>query len=164
MVWLKRVLLDVSAGAVVGAVATVPMSALMLAAQRAGLMGTQPPRRITDEAIEAVDDVVDGAEIDPPEPARRGLTALNHLGFGAAAGVPFVLLRRAFPTRVPPEAVGAVYALGVWASAYQGWVPALGIMPPADEDRPDRPASMIAAHLVYGSVLGAGVRLLRPRH
>lgn len=163
MAELKRVLLDVSTGAAVGAVATVPMSALMLAAQRAGLMGTQPPRRITDEAIEAVDEVADEEDVNPSESTRRGLTALNHLGFGAAAGVPFVLLHRLLPTQVPREAVGAVYALGVWASAYLGWVPALGIMPPADEDRPDRPASMIAAHLVYGSVLGAGVRLLRPR-
>lgn len=160
---LRRAVLDATAGAAVGAAATVPMSALMLGAQRAGLMGTQPPRRITDEAIEAVDEGTDG-DVDPPEGGRRALTALTHLGFGAAAGVPFaVLLHRALPARVPGETVGAVYALGVWASAYLGWVPALGIMPRADEDRPGRPGSMIAAHLVYGSALGLGLRLLRPR-
>lgn len=159
----RNVLLDVAAGALAGAVATVPMSALMLAAQRAGLMGTQPPRRITDEAIEALDDADDDSEVNPSEGTRRGLTALNHLGFGASAGVPFALLHRVVPGPVPREAVGAVYALGVWASAYLGWVPALGIMPPADEDRPDRPVTMVAAHLVYGSALGAGVRLLRAR-
>lgn len=159
---LRRALRDAAAGAVAGAAATVPMSALMLVAQRAGLMGTQPPRRITDEVVDVVDQGTDGT-VDPAEPARRALTTLTHLGFGAAAGVPFALLHRALPVRVPGEAVGAAYALGVWASAYLGWVPALGIMPRADQDRPDRPASMVAAHLVYGSALGLGLRLLRPR-
>lgn len=163
MVDLKRALVDVSAGALVGAVATVPMTALMLTAQRLGLMGTQPPRRLTDAAIDVVHESMDDAPVDPPEPARRALTAITHLGFGAAAGVPFALGHRVLPARVPVEAAGAVYALGIWTSAYLGWVPALGVMPRADRDRPDRPASMIAAHLVYGSVLGAGLRLLRPR-
>ncbi|MGJ7442897.1 DUF6789 family protein [Aquipuribacter sp. MA13-6] len=162
MVQPKRALVDVLTGAAVGAAATLPMSALMLGAQRAGLMGTQPPRRVTDEAIEVVDDATD-EPVDPPETARRALTALNHLGFGAVAGAPFALLHRALPDRVPSEVAGAAYGLGVWASAYLGWVPALGIMPSAEDDRPDRPASMIAAHLVYGAVLGAGVRHLRPR-
>jgi len=162
MVQLQRALVDVFTGAALGAAATVPMSALMLGAQRAGLMGTQPPRRITDEAIGVVDDWTEGP-VDPPEPARRTLTTLTHLGFGAAAGAPFALTHRFLPASVPGEVVGTVYALGVWASAYLGWVPALGIMPRADDDRPDRPASMIAAHLVYGAVLGAGLRVLRPR-
>lgn len=163
MVELKRALVDVLAGAALGAAATVPMSALMLGAQRAGLMGTQPPRRITDEAIEVVDQATDETSVDPPEPARRALTALTHVGFGAAAGVPFALLHRALPGRVPSEAAGALYALGVWGSAYLGWVPALGIMPSAEDDRTDRSAGMVAAHLVYGGVLGAGLRLVRPR-
>jgi hypothetical protein len=158
-----RVVLDAVVGAAVGAAATVPMSLLMLAAQRAGLMGTQPPRRITDAAVETVDEVVDDTAVDPPEGARRVLTALSHLGFGAVAAVPFALLRRALPVSAPDEVAGATYALGVWASAYLGWVPALGIMPRADEDRPDRPLSMVAAHLVYGSVLGAALRVIRPR-
>jgi hypothetical protein len=39
-------------------------------------------------------------------------------------------------------------------TSYQGWIPALGIMPPASEDRPDRPRVMLLAHLVYGAILG----------
>ena len=162
-VTITRALVDVAAGAALGAAATVPMSALMLGAQRAGLMGTQPPRRITDEAIDAVDAGTSGSDVDPAEPTRRALTALTHVGFGAVAGVPFALLHRALPARAPSEAVGAAYALGVWASAYLGWVPALGIMPRADEDRRDRPTVMVLAHLVYGGVLGWSLRRLRPR-
>jgi hypothetical protein len=151
-----RLLLDASAGALAGAAATVPMSALMLASQRAGFMGELPPRRITDEALDAVD-------AHPTEPTRKGVTVLTHLGFGAAAGVPFALLHRSLPPGFPRPVTGMAYALGVWASAYLGWVPAMGIMPPADEDRPDRPVSMVAAHLVYGACLGAGMQLLRRR-
>ncbi|WP_380167615.1 DUF6789 family protein [Jannaschia sp. R86511] len=162
MTRLKGALVDVAAGAALGAGATVPMSVLMLTAQRAGLLGTQPPRRVTDAALAGVDRTTSGT-VDPPEPTRRVLTTLTHLGFGAAAGVPFALLHRRLPARVPSEAVGAAYAVGVWASAYLGWVPALGIMPRADRDRPDRPVSMVAAHLVYGAALGAGLRRLRPR-
>ena len=44
--------------------------------------------------------------------------------------------------------------LAIWAPAYQGWVPALDILPPATEDRPERAATMIAVHVVYGAVLG----------
>ena len=147
---------DAAVGALAGVVATLPMSALMLLAQRLGLMGTQPPRRITDGAL-------DVAGANPPEHTRRLLTALSHVGFGATAGVPFVLLSRAVPPS-PRPLLGAAYGVGVWASAYLGWVPAAGLMPPAHRDRADRPATMIVAHLVYGSVLGAVTdRLLRGR-
>jgi hypothetical protein len=46
-------------------------------------------------------------------------------------------------------------ALSVWALSYQGWVPALGILPPASRDQPGRQWTMVAAHVVYGVVLGA---------
>jgi hypothetical protein len=36
-----------------------------------------------------------------------------------------------------------------------GWVPWLRIMPPADRDRPGRAETMLAAHWLYGGVLGA---------
>jgi len=43
----------------------------------------------------------------------------------------------------------------VWFVSYQGWVPALGLLPPAHRDRPGRPATMLIAHWVYGATLGA---------
>lgn len=160
---LRRAALDAAAGAVAGTLATVPMSAVMLGAQRLGLMGEQPPRKVTDEAVEAVD-----AEAD--DTTRDRLTVLAHLGFGAAGGVPLALVLRCLPAslarlgrRRTAAAAGAAYGLAVWTSAYMGWVPALGIMPRADHDRPGRPESMIAAHLVYGGALGALVAWLRLR-
>ncbi len=128
-------------GAVAGSVATAAMSAVMLAFRKQ--MGTQPPDAIATSAAHAV-----GAE--PTEPQADVLASALHVGFGAVTGAGYALL----PKVGPPWLRGVVTGLGVWASAYQGWVPALGILPPATEDRPERPAVMIAAHVVYGAVLG----------
>ena len=57
--------------------------------------------------------------------------------------------------------VGALYATGIWLVSYQGWVPALGIMPPASRDRRGRVATMLAAHWVYGAALGVLATVLR---
>jgi hypothetical protein len=36
-----------------------------------------------------------------------------------------------------------------------GWVPGLGIMPPADHDRRGQQVVMFAGHLIYGAALVA---------
>jgi hypothetical protein len=41
---------------------------------------------------------------------------------------------------------------------YEGWIPALHIMRPVERDRSRRQQSMVAAHVVFGSVLGALAR------
>jgi len=122
-------------------VATVAMSGVMLALRKQ--MGPQPPDVMATHAAHAV-----GA--DPTEEQADVLAAVSHVAFGAGGGAAYALL----PRVGPPWLRGVVTGLGIWASAYQGWVPALGILPPATEDRPARPAVMIAAHVVYGAVLG----------
>jgi hypothetical protein len=139
-------------GAAAGGVATLPMSGVMLAAGRAGLMGRQPPEAITDAALDAV-----GVE-RPSETVEKSAAATAHLAFGVAMGAAFALIEHRFRPRRAPVADGIVFALAVWALSYKGWVPALGIMPPPEEDRPGRPQSMIAAHVVYGAALGALLR------
>ena len=141
---------DLVRGAAAGAVATVPMSAVMLALRRP--MGEQPPDAITTEAAHAV-----GAS--PTERQADAMAVVAHLGFGAVTGAAYALA----PRLGPPVLRGVVTALGVWAVSYQGWVPALGILPKASEDRPARPAVMIAAHVVYGAVLGGLEDRLRRR-
>jgi hypothetical protein len=135
---------------VAGAVATVPMSVVMLAFRRP--MGEQPPDAITKRAAHAV-----GAA--PTEEQADALAVVAHLGFGAATGALYALA----PRVGPPVLRGVGTALGVWAVSYQGWVPALGILPKASEDRPARPAVMVAAHVVYGAVLGTLEERLRRR-
>jgi hypothetical protein len=75
-----------SRGAVAGGVATVAMSALMLAAGRVGLLGRQPPQAIAERAVEV------GTGERVPAPAGRALGVLTHLAFGGGAGVGYALL------------------------------------------------------------------------
>ena len=87
------------------------------------------------------------------EPRGRAadlIAAGAHVGFGATTGAAHALLP---PTRHPVRR-GVLVSLGVYAVSYAGWVPALGALPPADRDRPDRQAVMALAHGVYGGVLG----------
>ena len=137
-------------GAVAGVVATGAMSAVMLAFRKQ--MGEQPPDAIATEAAHAV-----GA--DPTETQADVLASFAHAGFGATVGAAYALL----PRYGAPPLRGVLLALGVWAVSYQGWVPALGILPPATRDKPGRPAVMIAAHVVFGAVLGTVEQRLRRR-
>lgn len=134
-----------------GVLGTLAMSAVMLVGQRAGLMGEQPPEKIAARVLEAA-----GQEGGDPA-ARKPLAALFHLGFGAATGVLFGFLHRHLRLGIPAELHGIIFALGLWAVSYEGWLPVLGIMPPPERDRPGRPIVMILAHVVYGAVLGRGV-------
>ncbi|HET7274209.1 MAG TPA: DUF6789 family protein [Longimicrobiaceae bacterium] len=146
---MNRVMDAILEGAIAGTVATLPMSALMLAAGKVGLMGKQPPEEITEDALGAA-----GVRTDSEE-QENVITVLGHLGYGASMGALFSVLHHEIHPPIPPTVHGVCFALGVWALSYKGWVPALGIMPPPAEDRPGRPESMIAAHIVYGAALGA---------
>ncbi|MDQ2785815.1 MAG: DUF1440 domain-containing protein [Chloroflexota bacterium] len=138
-------------GAFGGTVGTVAMSACMLAAGKAGLIGEHPPDTIAGATLDAV-----GVR-QQDEGVQDTLAILLHFGFGISCGALFGVLHRRLPFRVPAALHGMVFAAIIWATSYQGWIPALGIMPPASKDRPDRPRVMLLAHLVYGALLGATV-------
>ncbi len=133
-------------GLVGGILATGAMSALMLAARRAGLTGELPPRRIAGRLLRG-----EGRK------ERNALAIAGHVGFGAAIGALFALLQRRLSPRRGAVPGGIGFATVVWFVSYQGWVPALRIMPPATRDRPGRPVTMLVAHWVYGETLGAFV-------
>lgn len=141
-------------GASAGALATLPMTAVMIGAQKLGLLGTAPPAKITD-------DLLDAANVDASRTGRSLWTSIAHFGFGAGVGALFSMLRPGRPTLARAALEGCGFATLVWAASYAGWVPALGILPPPQRDRPGRPSSMIAAHLVFGSVLGLVVAARR---
>lgn len=127
-----------------GALATAAMSAVMVGGDRAGMMPEPPPTTITREALDA-------AHVDRPAAIAVAAPAA-HFAFGALGGAFFVVLRRVLPG--PGWLLGILFGLAVWAVSYKGWIPALGILPPPEDDRPGRPAVLVAAHVVYGFVLG----------
>jgi len=137
------------AGAADGTAATLAMSGVMLAARRAGRMGELPPRRITRFALRRARA---GAA---PRRTKDALSVLGHLAFGAGAGSLFEAGQRRWLVAGAGPYVGAAFGAAVWLVSYAGWVPALRILPPPHRDRPDRQATMLVAHLVYGAVLGA---------
>ena len=143
-------------GATAGALATVPMTAVMLGAQRLGLLGQAPPAKITNAALAKV-----GAQ--PTGDERTALTALAHFGFGAAAGALFSLARPGRPSLARAALEGAAFGTAVWATSYIGVIPRLGIMPEPQHDRPGRPSTMVLAHWVFGASLGLVVAARRRR-
>jgi hypothetical protein len=135
-----------------GAIATAAMSAVMVAGDRVGLLGEPPPTTVSRAALRE-------AGVEHPSAAAGRVAPFAHLLFGAQGGVAFGVIRRLVPG-VPDGILGVLFGLGVYGVSYKGWIPALGILPPPEEDRPGRPAVMIAAHVVYGLALGW---LIRPR-
>lgn len=137
-------------GAASGVVATGAMSAIMLAAQRAGIMSELPPHDIADDTVNRT-----AARDDVDQGGRDALGWIFHFVFGAASGAMFAVVRRVVRLPGPAALHGIPYALGIWAVSYLGWVPALGFLPPATRDEPGRPPTMILAHVVFGAITGA---------
>jgi hypothetical protein len=69
------------------------------------------------------------------------------LGYGMTAGAIYDALRpRAGNLLVNGTALG----LGVWAVGYLGWLPALGLMAPVEQQETEQVAGPIAQHIVFG--------------
>lgn len=135
-------------GVVAGGLATVPMTAFMLGAQRKGFLGEAPSRLITDFAL---------ISARLPVHDKHTATAVAgsvHFGFGAVCGALFGALSHRARLPFPRVAQGTLFGIMIWFVSYKGWVPALNIMPPPEDDRPGRPLIMVVAHLIYGSTLG----------
>ncbi|WP_101784011.1 DUF6789 family protein [Nonomuraea indica] len=131
-------------GAAGGALATAAMSTVMLAGERAGLMGDQPPKRI-------VRSLLPGSR-HRRKPGEGVLGTVAHFGFGIASGALFGALARR--RRVP---LGVAYGLAIWMVSYAGWVPKVATLPPIHRDRPGRPVVMAAGHVVYGAALACAL-------
>ncbi|HEY0444313.1 MAG TPA: DUF6789 family protein [Candidatus Limnocylindrales bacterium] len=136
-------------GVAAGIAATAAMSVVLVAAERSGDMSRMPPHEIASNAISKSPI---GAETSGR--ARRRLGWVAHFAFGAAAGATFEVVRRRLPPRVPAVPAAVAFAAVVWGVSYLGWIPALGLMPPATDDEPGRQPALLLAHAVFGGVLG----------
>ncbi len=86
-----------------------------------------------------------------PGDERTALAGGAHLAYGAAFGALYALWRG---TRGGNVLSGLAFGLAVWAGNYAGVLPAARIVPPPDEEDPRQTARLVAAHIVYGTVLG----------
>jgi len=131
-------------GALAGIGATVAMTAFMKGAHAVGALGELPPRKITKAMLHELG-------VRPSKEALAGATIAAHFGFGAAIGAAMAILRElGVADRTKRSAIKQASA--VWAGAYQGFVPAAGIMRRPKHDRPLRPTMMLVAHWIYGAV------------
>lgn len=147
---MRNLMLRLLSGAAAGVAATAAISLFMLGAKKLGALGEPPPRRIVRRLL---------SPLGPLAPRGKALDAtalVAHFAFGASVGTLFAAL----PARARSQGGGTLFGAGVWAANYAGFLPQAGLMPPARRDRPARPASMLAAHLVYGAALAAVHRQL----
>lgn len=142
--WISRG----SSGAIAGLIATAPMTGFMLAMhqllpkwQKTAL----PPEKLTNK----VSKKLLKKRLGTPE--RQELTLRTHFLYGASAGTFYGLTFSRLP--LPAFLNGAVFGLILWAAGYQGWIPAMQMLPPATKQPLKRNFLMIGAHLVYGVVL-----------
>jgi glycine/D-amino acid oxidase-like deaminating enzyme/nitrite reductase/ring-hydroxylating ferredoxin subunit len=143
-------------GAMGGAIATVAMSVALGVQKALGMTGQLPPKKIARGLRRRA------GVFGVPRAADNAMAIAAHLGFGISAGALFGLMHRRARGLPAGSLLGSAYGVAVWAASYYGWVPALGLMRAPHRDRSGRPASMVAAHVVFGSVLGAFVDRTAP--
>lgn len=144
MPWLKRIL----AGALAGMVGAIPMGLFMIGFNRVLSPRREPPKQITARVMH---------RLGLGKTIRRGrawepTTWAAHLGYGAAAASLYPLITR--PIKIPLALRGMLFALGIWAASYMGWLPAANILPPANKQPARRNVVMILSHLLWGSLIG----------
>lgn len=135
-------------GAAGGLAATVPMTAMMMAAHKRLPRRERyplPPALITRQVLKKSG--IEPRTIEPDTGRRLVLTA--HYLYGAAVGTAYGALAR-HPERFLS---GTAFGLAVWAGSYLGWLPLAGVLPPATRAPARRNALMIAAHVVWGACL-----------
>ena len=151
-------------GALAGLAATVPMTVVIGVGRAAGLLRTPPPVEITENVAEQV-----GEDPDRRSPAFQVGWLSAHVGYGAACGAVYSLMRPLLPRS--DIAAGLLFGGAVWSVSYISLMPSLNLYPPAKDDSRWRQAVMIAAHAVFGTSLASidsalhtndGVDLPRP--
>lgn len=146
-------------GSIAGAAATGPMTGVMFLARKADLLPEEvPPKRITQNLLDKL-----GIHHELSHREVQAAWTLQHFGFGAAMGGVYGVVASYVPVRSAAghAGTGVLFGLLVWAVSYSGWLPVSGLYPPPQKGSSRRPATEIAAHVVYGAATGLVFSLLR---
>lgn len=144
-------------GALAGLIATVPMSATMVALFRTLAQEDRYPIAPAILASEVVERALH-RRLNPP--VRMALTLASHFTYGAAMGAvagPFA--RR---LRVPGPLAGVLAGIGVWALNYPVALPSLGLLRPESQRPAPRRLLLFTAHLAWGVTLGWVMSAIEP--
>jgi uncharacterized membrane protein YagU involved in acid resistance len=132
-----------------GFVGTAVMTVAMAAMHRclpAEQQGPLPPRQISMAAAERV-----GVKNRMDEQTRFSTTMALHFGYGTVVGALYAPLADTMPGCSSFK--GMAFGVLVWAGSYLGWLPMSGLLSSATRHPAARNALMMAAHLVWGSVI-----------
>lgn len=144
-------------GAIAGAAATGPMTVVMELGH-AHLPRDQqydlPPRQITRRVGKSF-----GLWQHATKVEKSAATLAAHFAYGSGAGA---LYGWVVPREHQNVWTGTAYGLSVWTGSYLGLIPALRILRPATQHPAERNTLMIAAHLVWGAVLGVSLQQIAP--
>jgi putative membrane protein len=143
-------------GALAGFVATGPMTLFMLVMQRflpKGHRYALPPEIITQELAHRTH-----VRWHMSKKQILAATLVSHFGYGAAMGALYGLLGK--KVSLPTPVKGLLFGLGVWVGSYLGLLPLLGMSESGQREPVWRNRMMIAAHVVWGSTMGAVAEVL----
>jgi uncharacterized membrane protein YagU involved in acid resistance len=132
-----------------GFVGTAVMTVAMAAMRRclpAEQQGPLPPRQISMAAAKRV-----GVKDRMDEQTRFSTTMALHFGYGTVVGALYAPLADTVPGCSPFK--GMAFGVLVWTGSYLGWLPMSGLLSSATRHPAARNVLMIAAHLVWGSVI-----------
>ena len=100
------------------------------------------------------------------EESRLGTTMALHFGYGTTVGALYTPL--ADLALAPYALKGMAFGVLVWGVSYLGWLPMTGLLSSATRNPAPRNALMIAAHLIWGTVIATVVESIhsptRPDH
>ncbi len=140
---------QVALGAAAGFAATFLLQGVRTAEQKL-LPETMPPIREDpgEFMVEQTEELLP-QETREQVPATAETVAAKSLalGYGMTAGALYGALR---PRPGNLLVDGPVLGLGVWAVGYLGWLPALGLMPPVQQQETEQIAGPIVQHVIFG--------------
>jgi hypothetical protein len=147
-------------GAAAGFAGTLAIQAFMTANQKwfpsAAPPIRQDPGEFMVESVEAALPVAVRERI--PEAMESSAAKLLALGYGLTFGALYATYR---PEGGAPLRDGIALGVANWATGYAGWLPALGLMPPIWQQRPQQVTAAVVEHVVYGIATVAAYRWLQ---
>jgi putative membrane protein len=143
-------------GACAGFVGTAPMTAVMVTGWQllpADEKYPMLPRQIVGELTERLE-----IEDRMSEEQVVAATLFSHFSYGALFGSADALLAQRIP--LPHSMKGLLAGFALLVGSYLGWLPAVGILPPATRHPWRRNLLMIVAHFVWGVTMGMALKKL----
>jgi uncharacterized membrane protein YagU involved in acid resistance len=136
-------------GLIAGFLGTAAMTVAMVALHRRlppEQQGPLPPYHISMAVAKRV-----GIKRHLSPHSRFATTLGLHFAYGSAVGSLYLPSARLLPGPYPLK--GLLFGGLVWSGSYLGWLPMTGLLSPATRHPAGRNGLMIAAHLVWGSVI-----------